>query len=109
MADLGHILAASHVGARVHVASLPLGSEVRRYVAETGDWGIALAAGDDYELCAAVPAHLQGRVEDLGRKLGCGLTQVGFVERQPGLRCVAADGREILGLPSGYQHFAGDD
>jgi len=109
LADLGHLSVASHVGARVFLGSLPLGREMERYVAKTGDWSLVLAAGDDYELCLAVPAHAQGRVEDLGRGLACGLTRIGTLEPQPGLRCVAANGAELLRLPSGYQHFAADD
>ncbi len=57
LADLGHLLRASGVGARIDAQEIPLSTELAGWVA--GDWerllGTALTGGDDYELilCAA--------------------------------------------------------
>ncbi len=104
-ADLGHILAASGVGAHVELQRLPLSAPVRRRVLEAGDWGLPLAAGDDYELCVCVPAGLEAAALRLGRDLGCGLTAVGVIETEPGLRCFLPDGG-ALAAPLGYDHFS---
>ena len=54
VADLGHILEMSRVGARLELAQLPLSQAYRTHLAGVG-WDVALANGDDYELCFTVP------------------------------------------------------
>jgi thiamine-monophosphate kinase len=49
--DLSHILTCSKVGAGINLEALPLSSEVAQHIANTQDWCVALAGGDDYELC----------------------------------------------------------
>ncbi len=103
-ADLGHVLDASGVGARLELQRLPLSAPVRRRVLEAGDWRLPLAAGDDYELCVCVPPEREPTALKLGLELGCGLTPVGVIEALPGLRCILPDGGE-LAAPLGYDHF----
>ena len=104
-ADLGHVLAASGVGARLELQRLPLSEPVRRWVKDGGDWRLPLAAGDDYELCLCVPPERESAALKLGRQLGCDLTPVGVIETVPGLRCILPDGGE-LAVPTGYDHFS---
>jgi thiamine-monophosphate kinase len=104
-ADLGHVLAASGVGANLELQRLPLSAPVRRRVLEAGDWGLPLAAGDDYELCVCVPPEQEAAALRLGRELGCGLTLVGIIEAEPGLRCRLPSGG-VLAAPLGYDHFS---
>ena len=52
----------SHVGARLELARLPLSPAYRTHLAEVG-WDVALANGDDYELCFTVPP---GKVGGIG-------------------------------------------
>ncbi|BBL75479.1 thiamine-phosphate kinase [Methylomagnum ishizawai] len=104
-ADLGHILAASNVGATLDCAALPLADGVARYIATTGDWAMPLGAGDDYELCFTVP---EDRRDELARRLaGAGLAAfpIGRIEAEPGLRLLK-EGRLIDLNPSGYEHFS---
>jgi thiamine-monophosphate kinase len=105
-ADLGHVCAASGVGATLHLDRLPCSPAVRGYVAETGDWSVPLAAGDDYELCVTVPAARQPDLEALAERLPAGLHWVGMIERQPGVRLVLPDGTLLDEPPRGYDHFA---
>ncbi len=57
LADLGHILEASGVGARVRLESIPCSAALKRWRAHAGWEALALAGGDDYELCfTAAPA-----------------------------------------------------
>jgi thiamine-monophosphate kinase len=104
-ADLGHLCRASAVGATIQVDRLPCSRPVRTYVEETGDWSLPLAAGDDYELCFTVPTALQGEVEALAGSVPGGLTWIGMVERQPGVRCCYPDGQTDE-APTGFDHFA---
>ncbi len=107
-ADLGHVCAASAVGATLYLDRLPCSPAVRAYVAETGDWSVPLAAGDDYELCVTVPANRQAAVEALAGELPAGLHWVGTIERAAGIRLVLPDGTLLDHAPAGYDHFARD-
>ena len=107
-ADLGHVCAASGVGATLHLDRLPCSPAVRSYVAETGDWSVPLAAGDDYELCVTVPAARQAAIEALAAELPAGLHWIGVIERRPGVRLVLPDGTLLDEAPAGYDHFARD-
>nr|WP_067286059.1 thiamine-phosphate kinase [Marinobacterium profundum] len=56
LADLGHILRASDVGARIERRQLPLSKALRAYtdIEQARDW--ALSGGEDFELCFTIPA-----------------------------------------------------
>lgn len=100
-ADLGHILAASGVGAHVRLADLPLSSAVR----SAGDWHLALAGGDDYELCLTLsPVRFEEARARLAT-LDCPLTAIGQIEATPGLRLEDSAGRPVTLAYSGYEHF----
>ena len=51
--DLGHILKASKVGARLILEKLPV-DPVLQQLEERQRWQYALAGGDDYELCFTI-------------------------------------------------------
>lgn len=109
-ADLGHILAASHVGARLEVAALPLSEPLKRWGRDRREChGLALGGGDDYELCFTVPPIYESRLRTAAEAVGCPVTRVGTIEKQPGLRLCDADGSLWRGVPAGYNHFAGDE
>lgn len=105
-ADLGHVLTASGVGARLDLARLPMSEPVSHYVAETGDWSVPLSAGDDYELCCALPSEVSDEVPRLAARMGCAFTWIGQIESEPGLRCWLPDGTQLVCVPQGFDHFA---
>ncbi len=106
LADLGHLLAASGVGARVRLEALPLDESVRACLAELGGWQAPLSAGDDYELCFTVPPEQVAACERLLTEWACGGARIGSVERESGLRCEDARGRVHPMQQGGYEHFA---
>lgn len=119
-ADLGHVLAASGVGATLALAALPLSEAFRACVQmpsvasvlkESDDvlpWAeLALAAGDDYELCFTVAPGRAAAVEAVLREFGCRCARVGVIEAEAGLRCVLEDGTRYRPRRSGYDHFSG--
>lgn len=96
--DLGHILERSGVGACLDWEAMPLSNAVKRYIAETGDWKMPLAAGDDYELCFTVaPEH--------AHLLDVKYAQIGIIEKRPGLSIKKFGVREILEV-AGFEHFS---
>jgi thiamine-monophosphate kinase len=103
-ADLGHILSASRVGARLTVDDLPLSSALLQKLPRERAWQLALSSGDDYELCFTVAADLAGQVERLLPSLGCGCAVIGTITAHTGLECLRADGSHFRPAP-GYRHF----
>jgi len=104
--DLGHILAASSVGATLDVDALPAGPALarqdhalrRRFTA---------AGGDDYELCFTAPVARRAAVLEAAALAATPVTRVGTIETAPGLRLVDAHGAPLdLGL-TGWDHFSG--
>jgi thiamine-monophosphate kinase len=107
LADLGHILEASHVGAILHLERLPLSVVFRDWLATSGDWSPALTGGDDYELCFTLSSAHEREVAGLAAELGLELRRIGTVEGAPGLRVLQPDGRAWSGAGRGFDHFAG--
>lgn len=105
LADLGHICAASRVGAIVDVEQLPLSEVViaKAEPAQREAW--ALAGGDDYQLCFTVPRKRAGLVQTwIDNKL-INATLIGKIVQEPGVRCRKA-GRDYTPAAKGYTHFA---
>jgi len=105
-ADLGHILVASQVGAELDLADLPLVGAVAAAVAQTGDWGLPLAGGDDYELCFCLPPGQRARLPAIAAAGGCPLTPIGRVRAGAGLVCRAPGGQVVELARAGFDHFA---
>ncbi|HHH43446.1 MAG TPA: thiamine-phosphate kinase [Gammaproteobacteria bacterium] len=104
LADLGHLLDASHCGATVWIDRLPAapGGEAGT---PPGVLDCQLQGGDDYELCFSVDA---GQVETLtrsARRLQVPLTEIGVIETQPGIRCRHEDGSLYTPSGTGFDHF----
>ena len=105
-ADLGHICESSGVAASIQAESLPLSPSVREHVAATGDWGVVLAGGDDYELCLTVPPERRAELESAISGLAIGLTPIGTIEASVGVRCRMPDGSISQVAGRGYDHFS---
>jgi len=109
ISDLGHICDASGVGATLYVEDLPCSSAVYDHIKKHDDWSLALSAGDDYELCFAIPPQKQAEAESLAKKFECGLTKIGCIESTVGIRCLASNGHPLEPLSSGYEHFSSEN
>lgn len=111
LADLGHILAASDVGARIDLDALPLSMALANWVGGDIDARRRLQAtgGDDYELCLTLPPAC---FEQAQAALGCALTPIGEIVADTGLQLCAGDGTPFdpAALGSvGWDHFAAAD
>ncbi|WP_375176764.1 thiamine-phosphate kinase [Marinobacter mobilis] len=98
LADLGHILQASGVGARIDGALVPL-SEALCRLSDHGRLRAAVTAGDDYELAVTIPEHRWRALADDVREQ---LTVVGSVTTEQGL--VIINGDDVQGA-TGFDHF----
>jgi thiamine-monophosphate kinase len=106
LADLGHILDASGVGARLEFERLPLAEPVARRKVEALVQQCVLAGGDDYELCFTAPADRHDAVLVAGARAGVRVTHIGEITAQPGLDVVGGDGQLMKTAHRGFDHFA---
>jgi thiamine-monophosphate kinase len=102
IADLGHILEVSGVGATLQVDLLPLSAVAR---ALPGARAAALAGGDDYELLFTAPPERHGDLEALARRLDLPLTRVGQIRAGSDLEVVDRHGHRLEPPAKGWQHF----
>ena len=105
--DLTHILDASRVGARIDLASMPCDDVLARKLATERALALEclLAGGDDYELCFTAAPSDRARVMAAGRACGVGVSRIGIVTTEPGLRVVDASGHALPSLPRAFDHF----
>jgi thiamine-monophosphate kinase len=103
--DLGHILAASNVGAVLDVDALPAGPALARQPRELRRRFTA-AGGDDYELCFTAPASNREAILAAGEKSGTAVTRVGRIEAELGLRLLDRFGAPLEMELRGWDHFA---
>jgi len=108
LADLGHILEASGVGAEIELPDLPCPDSMAA-LAPAQRWPLQLAGGDDYELCFTLAASSREELGGLEQAAGVELTVIGVVTEQPGLRVRQPDGELYRSEQSGYDHFSGSD
>ncbi len=100
--DLGHILKASQVGARLQLEQLPIAPTLQQ-LTQAQQWQYALAGGDDYELCFTIsPQNYQ---QLLQQQLDVKITVIGTITNSTGLT-FEKDGKDHLLQFQGYQHFA---
>lgn len=99
LADLGHVLEGSGVGAELTPETLPLAEGLCEALGAAAAREAALHGGDDYELLVALPpehfATARGRLAERG----LALTEIGRLVEAPGIRGVAQGGER------GWQHF----
>lgn len=107
LADLGHILKASQVGAAIEAAALPLSEPFRRALAlEPTLLDLALAGGEDYELLFTVQPEREADLAELARFTGVPMTRLGRVTApEEGLIVIDRDGRPVPPRKTGYDHF----
>lgn len=105
LADLGHILESSNVGAEISFAALPVSSALQFYIRRPLGKHCLLAGGDDYELCFTAPVAHRPAVEEIATSLGLRLTRIGIITEKRFCIVRAADGSIINIGKSGYDHF----
>ena len=98
LADLGHILIASRVGARLDLLDLPENQIGRE---------MYLSGGDDYELAFTTDARLYDKVLATGERLGIPLRMIGVVTDSPAgvVSVFGSGGIEITPARRGFAHF----
>lgn len=105
LADLGHILERSRLGARVEWAAVPRSAALRRRP-EALQRRCALAGGDDYELLFTAPASARAAVLAAAAAARVTVTRIGTMTPEGGLEVLDAEGGLVDTTYRGYDHFA---
>ncbi|MDP3744818.1 MAG: thiamine-phosphate kinase [Methylotenera sp.] len=119
LADLGHILERSNVGATLMLSHVPHSAYLADKLAGAGhsNEGVAnthdnnilsmlLAGGDDYELCFTAPIEKHAEINNLSEKLALPLNCIGRITANSGL-IVHGFSDEILDFKeTGFDHFS---
>ena len=100
VADLGHILHKSGVGAALDIEDLPISTALSTLSSEAEH--LALYAGDNYELCFTVPPKHNDQVQ---KKLKGQCTRIGTITGDDGI--VLIKNKKLIKLSGlGYEHFS---
>jgi thiamine-monophosphate kinase len=105
LADLGHILEASRLAARLEFSALPVSPVLRDHLRHLLAVQCALSGGDDYELCFTAPAAHHDEILDIAARLKLPLTRIGTVVAGLGCLVLDASGDPINVETAGYDHF----
>jgi len=114
LADLGHLLTASGVGARLIREQIPRTKGFNALLSASGvtvdtGWQLAIGGGDDYELCFTIPASRMQVALNQDWGFCGGITQIGTVTAGSGVELVDEAGKTlplpVSGAAGGYDHF----
>ena len=104
--DLGRMCKASHVGARVDRAKLPLSPAVRAVViADPAQYAAVVSGGDDYEILGAVPSAKAQAFVSAAAACGVSVSCIGTVCLEHGVVLVGPNGVPIKLETLGWGHF----
>jgi thiamine-monophosphate kinase len=107
--DLGHVLKASGVGAKLELSAIPRSPALQRRLDDSRRAAALaglLAGGDDYELCFTVPAARDAEVGVLTNEFGLTMRRIGAIITDGALQVCDEIGRPLVELPHGFDHFA---
>lgn len=103
LADLGHLLEESTLGAEIMLDSLPLSAPFQEKLQQTpGLIDLALAGGEDYELLFTSARHDLAMLPELSPVV----TRIGTISAESGIRLLRADQSHYLCSRGGFDHFA---
>jgi len=104
LADLGHILEASNLGATVALDNISCHDYLRSHLDEPMIQQCILAGGDDYELAFTAPQLQRSAIEQLGRQLNLPISLIGNTTEDSGIKVTYK--QQLLDISKkGFDHF----
>jgi len=105
LADLGHVCAASAVGAEVDLDAIP-SSITLTSMFDAGQRRYLMAGGgDDYELCFTAPPDARLAIAATAERCDVAMTRIGVIVEGERVRAVLEDRSEWTSQHVGYDHF----
>lgn len=109
VADLGHVISASHCGARIDLSAIPLSSSAehyfQRYHNNVMDWSMVLTRGDDYELCFTVSHENEAAVISLAEKHQLQISCIGEITDTGKILFIDSNDEPLHFSETGFKHF----
>lgn len=106
LADLGHVLNASEVGACLELGKLPGSSALSAAIPDAAKRAtLQLSGGDDYELCFTAPPSQREAVDAALAQCDTAGRVIGTIEAGLELRVLDAMGEPWQGVVRGWNHF----
>jgi thiamine-monophosphate kinase len=109
LADLGHILERSNVGAKLQLSQIPHSTAFDAKLKESKDnqfiLNLLVAGGDDYELCFTAPAEKHAEITKLAQKLNLKLSPIGKITASLGLIVQNLNNEVLAFNKTGFDHF----
>lgn len=102
--DLRHVLDASRVGATLQAHAMPRSIWLQGQNQALQDQCV-LSGGDDYELLFTAPPERRVAIRAAARDAGVGVSCVGSIDAQQGLRVLDAQGQALAPAWSAFDHF----
>ena len=111
LGDLGHVLAASGVGASIDTSCVQQlmacnTADLQGVLAPGVQLGYVLAGGDDYELAFTAAPGARAAVQAAASASATPVTRIGVVQAEAGLRLVDAQGLPVANDYRSFDHFA---
>ena len=110
LADLGHILKASNLGAEIHIERLPMSPYHVKNLHEPLVQHCVLAGGDDYELCFTAPPSKRDEIQLLSQQQNLLLTRIASTYKSTGDTNIGVQPlfkhMPLSLLKQGFDHFA---
>jgi len=109
LGDLGHVLAASGVGAELALAALPVSPALAAVAKGPALWQLQLCGGDDFELCFTAPEAAEAAIAAAMAATGTPVARVGRIVPGGGLALRTPDGADFTPSGTAWRHFRGAD
>ena len=101
--DLPRLLRSSQLQGRIEAEKLPLSAALIEFAEPEEALSLALAGGDDYELCFTAPAQNEHQLKDLATE-ELPITRIGQLSAGEGLK-LTRGGKSWHPPDSGFRHF----
>ena len=105
LADLGHVCAASGVGAEIELSALPASPALLQGFDLEQRARLQATGGDDYELCFTAAPGDRAAIAARAGQAGIPFTRIGRIVAGDAVRALQADGGEWRPGRAGYAHF----
>ena len=105
IADLGHLCAASKVGAEIHLDALPASTTLCALFTGETRYVLQATGGDDYELCFTAASTDHAAIAGIALATGVAITRIGCIVAGSDVVALDATGQEWQPPRRGFDHF----
>jgi len=106
LADLGHVCAASGVGAEIELDALPASPMLAAAFDPRQRHALQCTGGDDYELCFTVTQERREDIAAVAQACGVAMTRIGHIVAHDDVVALDSAGRRWVPPRRGFEHFA---